>query len=150
MVCFYPVICSVVLNLGTSTIRTIISCDISLKCFYLIFFCDRLTLIAFFEERNHNNYSRENDKDKWYSCKKAALIGRLIGGWLRGKEDERYAALVWCTYEHRLKSREDMVKCSPRVLSFYGRLWVPVTLLQTVKRVQALESETSGGEFLDH
>ena len=48
MVCFYPVICSVVLNLGTSTIRTIISCDISLKCFYLIIFlCDRLTLIAF-------------------------------------------------------------------------------------------------------
>ena len=65
MVCFYPVICSVVLNLRTSTIRIIISCDISLKCFYLIIFlCDRLTLIAFFEERNHNNYSRENDKDK--------------------------------------------------------------------------------------
>ena len=43
-----------------------------------------------------------------------------------------------------------MVKCSPRVLSFYGHLWVPVTLIQTVKGVQALESETSGGEFLDH
>lgn len=32
--------------------------------------------------RNHNNYCEEDDKDKYYSCKYAELIKRLIDGWL--------------------------------------------------------------------